>query len=1290
MVFGRLLGRGGTVALAFFACSDIDTTRNIPPRGTIGEEVFGIFCDRIGAQSLPEDLTAASFHAICHKVNNTYADKVDQSQLPPITSDAVDDLGRPVPVDVQTTARARAVARVEALAKHRAELIVAIDATIPDVSVAVKDVGNTDAKQSCNGKGESKLGHELANMLGRFTNLYNDGTIPASTRSVAHLMGAFQTSADAQLALARLSNRKGYRPVATALGAMRPVVAYPRLRDLANATLRVLSRDSDPYSDALSGKPHVPVPGAGYARLVQMLQASRQEMLSVQPDPMVAPLTVSLDPQTGRSTINRARDDIDMLELVMYSQDPAFGSGNPRYIVLRDVRGFGAVNSVNNVFPPPFVDKDMDGLADVDDLGQFVTSTGMPPPAPFFELAATDTPNRDMFGRALAAPMGAPLYQTIDTTHTYAASLLQDLKTFVNPDPMANHETLMYALGGLYVIAGTRDGMPSSERAYAAGGSIKYDAYHPENSPLVDFVYALGQLIGDPSIDDALAYQSMMMKNHTADVARVAGAGLAFRDIANKHAEAQIPAKSTLWDELIAVGVEIEKVPGLLEDVLRALAVDDSARQGQVLGNYMSFRDHISYDRNNLNGPTWNLTTSTGDEMKTLVDRQKPLDGWNRSAFHRFAQIVHDGKNVTACNKDNAVVHARGVPIAGTLDLPLFGGSYKECEVFKIDNLTKFYIQAIVGKASMYFRPSILRNGVLGIGAATVDTIQQSSNITGFWDPPSSQTFRPKPQFLNRQVFFDQANDSVNSGPNQITNRFLRDLMGSHVGSLVCPERVITDPVPSAPDAAKDGLVHGLRACADGDWLDQRDSDALFVLENFGAYRALAPLIQAFANRNQEDLFIEMMETIWRHWSDSKDSMCSKSGGGASDPRYCTQDGANSYEPLLAEALPGDMLFAMNALTKTEMAATIPSCTQSSGGKCTAQIPKDGITVTAGAVRALIDPDRSKNAGVVDRKNSPNAVWNDGSINGQITPIYLITNALTEFDNAFSQWRQTHAMDDRLPTWRAARSQIVDQLLGVSGMGAMSQFTNVAFPKITPVLVDMVRAQLWTRCPDLFASGKRCAWARDDLANHMSESIKGPLFSTSMDLIDAIRADPGARQELEALLTYLASIASQNEAFASMLASNADILQVLRDDKNMVPIFHGLASAFEASNFDGHDVVSVIDAQTSLLSRISGRAFDAQNTEICAAELDPDQILTQVLSRLVTPMKDAMGKDTQTPLEVIVNAIADLNRIDPMRTDRLDANDYASVTASVTDFLLNKERGLEQFYEIIRQGTQQP
>src|SRR6516164_6207974 len=38
-----------------------------PVRGSIGVELFGVICDRVGAQALPEDLTGQSFKGVCHK-----------------------------------------------------------------------------------------------------------------------------------------------------------------------------------------------------------------------------------------------------------------------------------------------------------------------------------------------------------------------------------------------------------------------------------------------------------------------------------------------------------------------------------------------------------------------------------------------------------------------------------------------------------------------------------------------------------------------------------------------------------------------------------------------------------------------------------------------------------------------------------------------------------------------------------------------------------------------------------------------------------------------------------------------------------------------------------------------------------------------------------------------------------------------------------------------------------------------------------------------------------------------
>ena len=96
----------------------------------------------------------------------------------------------------------------------------------------------------------------------------------------------------------------------------------------------------------------------------------------------------------------------------------------------------------------------------------------------------------------------------------------------------------------------------------------------------------------------------------------------------------------------------------------------------------------------------------------------------------------------------------------------------------------------------------------------------------------------------------------------------------------------------------------------------------------------------------------------------------------------------------------------------------------------------------------------------------------------------------------------------------------------------------------------------------------------------------------------------------------------------------------------------------------------------------------SNGTEICADEVDPNQILSQVLTRLVTPMTDTTGRATETPLEVILDVIADVNRIDPSQTSKLQPPDYGAIAGQVNDFLTNQQFGLEQFYEIVRKGTE--
>jgi hypothetical protein len=1323
---------------------DFDTSRTIPPRGTLGEELYGVVCDRAGGQALHEDLTGASYRGICHRqADGTFSSTVDTSKLPAIVDGQPDINGKPVPAAQQQQDRDYGVARLQTLAKHRTDLIAALDASFPDIQVAIKDVTNPDPTKSCNPpatSGEGRLHDELSNLLGRFQALYDDGTIPQSTEAIARVVNAFKAATDAQAAWARFDARAGYRPIDIALGAARPTIAYPNLRDFSNATLSLLSADSQPYQlnpqlDANGNR--IPVPGAAYPQLTQLLTTAHAELLNATPDAAVGLLTVSTDTTTGRTVLSRPRTDLEVMQSIFYAQDKAFGGGASRYIVQRDPRGYVVVVTANGKLPAPFVDNDGDGLADVDATGQFVTSNGKPAPSPFFAIGATDALARDTYARALDAAGGNLLYGYIDTSHTYTASLLNDLGPLVDPNPADQHETLLDFTAGAYVLFGTRDGSAKTVRTYADGEKVTYDAFHTDSSPIIDLLYALGQILADPTAEPTLAFANTLVEQHPNDVARLVGDGLYAKSLADKDTIAHIPAQSTLWDDMIDVAVQIDAEPGLLEDVIRALGDDASLPLSTSFSGYMANMDRISYDRGNLNGPAFNFATNSTSPPKTPVDRTKPDSGANRSEMQRFLQAIHDTNGVTACNKDGAIVHADGVPIFGTLDLPsdsnvivrlTYGSktSFNECEVFKIDNLAAFYLDSIVGTASLYFRDNFIRNGSIGgLGAATVGLIEDSSGIgfdgtlnddtyngadlstPGFWDTSTSQTFRPKPGWLDRLVFFDIANDSTTSGsPNYKTNHFLADLQGTQIGTSICPERVIPDPCVTsstcsgAPDIASDGMVHGLRTCPAADWVFPRDQDATFVWEDYGFFNAITPLVNAFATaknpktgqpRHREDLFIALMEALHKHW---------QSGQGTADECtltlsplvHCSKDGADSYEPLLAQIFSSDMLTALHDLVKVLQGISVPVCdaTDATTHQCTQPgAAQDGITVLANAADALMNPARAKFLGLKDRKGNVTALRNDGTTNPQVTPLYLVLETLNEIDQAFATYAQAHPNDNgRQAQWKRARSQLVDQFLGVNGQNTPTQtFVDPSVPKILPVIVDALRAQLWSYCAPPYGL---CPWARTQLWTNASNVIGGPTFATTVDVAEAIRQDAAGRAETEKLLAYLVNSASSNDAVAELLATTDDLVQVLRDDTNLVPVYHVMASAAATSTTDaqGNTQRGVLDATTALLSRIAGRAYDANKNEICANELDPDAVLDVALAHLVTPMPGTNGQPSgETPLEVIVDTIADVNRAAPGASAKLQGPDYANMANEMSEFFLDPTRGLEQFYAIVRNGT---
>ncbi len=1293
----------GVAVLGPACAQDLDTRRLQLTRGSVGEEIYGVVCDRIGAQALREDLTGDSFRAVCHRPNDgAFNDDVDLSKLPEIAPSAVDGKGAQISVDQQRRNRALAIGRLEALARRRVDLIRALDAVLPETPIPIKNLDSADETKSCESPeaeagGEGLLTAQVADMLGRMGALYQDGTLPQSTQSLARVIEAFKSSDEAQAAWARLNGRQGYRPIETGLGVIRPIVAYPRLRDLSNASLRLLSADSIPYEvdpkrDAEGRR--INVPGPANAALNTMLAAAHEELLDVKVDPKLAPLVVSSD-VAGRIVLSRPRGTLELIQELLFTSDASFGSGSPTFIVKRDARGYASVvRDANLSVMAPFVDANGDGLPDIDAAGRFTTVTGALAPSPF-SFPGSPSSARDENGRALAGT--ALVYDYLETNRTFAARTLDDLKPLVNPDPAANHETLMDMLGGVQVALGPR---VASSKVFASGKRLEFSGVS-NDSPVLDLVHAASVILSDKTTDSTLALGRALLTTKPTELARFTGAMNAAFDTAQKHDEAKIPRDATFWDEILGTLGKVAQEPKLLEDLLAALAAPETAELGSIFSRFANLKDEIDYDRNDINGSPWNVTTNAKAEMSTPVDRTQPETGKNRSGLYRFLQLIHDTTGVTACNKPGAKVHAR---LAGVgIDMPLSGGSYAECEVFKVENLAGFYLDSLANGAQFdtsdkpnkrglfYLRDGALRDGVLfGLGAATVGLMQDSSELTGFWTDSGSRTLAPKPEWLNRLLFFDLKSDTAHAR----TNAFIKDLQGDFVGTSVCPERVINDPSPNAVDASSDGKVHGLRACPDGQWLNQRGAKTIFTWENFGFYDAMRPVVSAFVKHGREDLFLEFSNAMFKHWP-GKEATVEECR--LADSKACPRSGMNTYEPLVSEALAGDLFRALSELSAALPTLSVERCdaVDTTTKACRKTTSVRGIDVAAAATRAMLDPDYAKTTlKLADRKGVTTTTRNDGTVVPQVTPAYLFANALRAIDIAFDTFEEKSPEGKgRRVTSRRARSQLIDQFLGVTGAKSTSTFANPSVTKVGPVAIDLLRSQLAAHCPTSFVPPyDACAWARDELTKKATETLSGPLFSAGLDIADAIRTDANGRRELELLVQYLVDSASSHAALASMLASSNDLVQLLGDDENLVPLFHFLAEAVFAEVKDplgGVVQKSLVDAQMALLAKVSGRAYDKNGKEICKREIDPNQVLAVAFGHLVTPIEDGRFRG-QSPIEVILDVIADVNRDDPSLpyAGLLSRSDYAVVSANVLEFLSNKERGLEQFYEVVRRGTQ--
>ena len=1278
---------------AVSCAGNFDTTRTpraFESQASIGQEVFGVLCDRVGASVLQEDLDGRSFRRLCHPDSDgNYDDTINVAMLPPASDDAAE-------------ARRLAIAKMERFAAQRADFVRAVDIIVPDIEVANPYAGRTKSDGTIEPE-KVALHDALLVMLERLNPLYDSNPLvsegpyavpllPTTTQMTSRVVKAMMEDERVPRSLAIIGGRKGHYVAGMSMGALRSALKYPGLRSLYQNSVRLMSPG-----------------GPAWQPFRQLLNVVQTHAMTATFEPAPGPFVVN-DPH-GVAQPNRPRDSLELLQHVLLATDPTFKTGAPTLAVLRDTRGFalvaGNTPGLVGTVSEPFADVDADGLPDIDEVGRFVDAAGRPVQVdyPFDVAGHPRVREADALGRALLSN-GQPAYQYVDTSQTLVGAFLKDLGEMANPDLSSGKETLMYAIASLPVLAGDRkDNMHHAIGRATNTRSITFRGFDAETSPLVHLAHALGQVLAHPQSDDFLQLMIELVENHPSLVARLASVLLDIKHISDEFDYLSLPQDSNLLNQLtdvlgrvVRVGIS-ESTPdahGLLEDVLLALANEDSVALGQLYAKFMSYRDVLTFDSDNLNGGVRNLTTNNHAPPTTPVDRTKPAVGDNRSMFFRTMQLIFDSTRTTACNKQGAKVRLKAQALGLDVnvvypDNALFAlacpTTRKEtldwCDVYRIDSLTEFYLQSVVesdpklaaadnkGKAKFEIRDKCLAS--MSWATNMDQAFELSSGITGM-------TTRPTPSALNRLVHY--GSDSVrytmpdldprrneSNSLNQQVNLFLRDLQDPF-GTPVCVKNAAGVDLCSSAD----------------DTLRIRDFGTLFLWEQFRFVETNRPLLYAFYKHDQETLFADLMDVVYWHM-EPKDHgpTCSKSGSWDRDapnfnPRYCAETGLVNFEPMLAKVLASDLVPTLHELMKVLEKQTIHSVRFRAAKP--ALVPKRrGSEVLASMIRVLLDPKEARAHNIVYRNGKASTKWRDGvTVKEQTTPFDMLLEAFDSIDERFRSAKDYQADDlaQRHKHWKTATTQIFEQFFSVEGKGNQTRFRNPAIPKALGVILRTLREQLNAHCPKR-EQGISCKWAKQELANEVARVITNPLFAASIDVLDELRKD-ARRDELQSFIQYMVSDEHDGEAIRRLVVSLADLIGMLRDRSVWPPILNAVANLARRENdFEALESAPVIMQLLRVLSHEPDPALGSEDP----LGFDAYHVFNMVLANLTEPV-DPSNPSSKTVIEVLMDVMLSVNRHDSADTGPMTANDYKVMIESVYMLLTDRTRGLEQLYEMIR------
>jgi len=1071
----------------------------------------------------------------------------------------------------------------------------------------------------------------LETFLERILPLYDDATVEHAIAGISGVLDIMAADPEVAPALARLGHRHGYRPAAVGPGLMHALVEYPDLDGFVGSFLGLIGPG-----------------GAAEAEWHDLLAAAAIALGTATP---------AADPAAAERTLKLA---VDLL-LTQHLDEPALLQGTPLPVVERDARGVALVEvDDSGVVVPPFVaiDAEHPGIARVDENdGRFVDASGVPlaVATPFPEPSVADNAPRDAQGRALTGPGETTLlYKYRDLDGTLLAGAVREAPVLLDP---AKDTTLGLAWGA-QALLGPRI---MQTRSYTGPGgalaSITYKGFDTTQSPALDLLHAFVQVAGAPNTDSVLRSAATLLDKFESQTSRAVAAMLDTSDRGKMHTEAQIPATSTLFDDLMPLVARTLRVPGLAQDLIAALKEPQVQGLAPMIARLMVAKNQLDFDHADVtdDGPNFSRGYDLTANLDAIepVDRTQPDADFNRSLMQRIAHLVHDSNGAALCSKAGAKIT---IPANRTYAQP--------CQLFKIGDPTG---QTKSGGLAMFY--------ALSMASASVVRPPNPANPTE--DPVRFQTTYSKSSF-REQIVDSQVKAFASDGPLQGLVKITGFTAYPTPRALNRALFLNTDPQNPDPGAS-DFLRNTMEPiiCKDGDRFIDVHGKSIFAWElpipnnpsgsqTDTFYDAVRPVVDAFAkhdectaydvnqkcilddqSHNAVQIFVDLLSVLHEHWASPQSSYAGHTyqSTDRAQPRFAFPDNVVSFEPLIAEVLrDGDLVPSVIGLAPTLSTFTVNG---QEGGP-------PALPFLVDAMRYVFDPAVAP-AGLAYRNGATSAVQSDGHTPvPRATPFYLLADAFASKRATLAALATTTEGARQANQWKAAASVLIDEVLTVDHVGDVCQFRNRKIQAITQLLIRFLRDRVQAHN----TAGDFDAWVHHDLTSDITDKLTSPVVAALGDLAARLEHDDPARAQFYGLLNYLLDESRHDQTFQIMLTTAADQMQQFLDDRNLVPVAHALGAAMAPTR-------GIVDAEIALVKR--------------SHDLDTDRALLTILRNLFQP-----GADGVHPASRLADIVSELNRTSPGHGGDLDAADEHSLLGELSGFLTDNQRGFMRFVGIVQ------